>query len=33
MVDVAPDEIKRLKYSEVKIGGDKMEYYVYSECN
>lgn len=33
MVDDAPEEIKGLKYSEVKMGGDKIEYLVYSECN
>lgn len=32
MVEDAPEEIKKLKYSKVEIE-NKMSYYVYSECN
>lgn len=31
-VEEAPDWIKQLKYSDVKVGG-LMKYFVYSECN
>ena len=33
MVEDAPEEIKRLKYSNVENSGAKFIYYVYSELN
>lgn len=32
MVEDAPEEIRQLRYSKVE-SGNKMTYYVYSECN
>ena len=33
MVEDAPQEIKRLKYSHIETSGKKFEYYTYSKFN